>query len=252
MLIMFELLNDPKTTLKPLAEKLGMTIQGVSEYLKLMQKEGLIYRQPDKYKPTKIGVQFLHDNIAELRDFVVDAIKRIEFIQMCVAVARTKINEGDKVGLFMEKGILTAYVNRQSCSTGIALMNSEPGDDVQIKDLEGIVELSQGRLVVIELPSIADGGTRAMIAQRVRKVLSQLRYDKLGVLDTVGLVLSNKLKLKHDFEFAAASSGIDAVQKGLDVVLIGSSDETSRFITLIEELNAKSTEKIRYKLIRMK
>ena len=251
MLIIFELINDSKTTLKPLADKFDMTVQGVSEYLKRMQQEGLIQCLPNEYRPTKKGVQFLHDNITELRNFVIDAIKRIELIQVCSAIAKTNIKVNDKVGLFMENGVLTAYANKTSTSMGISAGNAKIGDDIAIKDLEGIVELSQGKLIIIELPSIKDGGTCNISFKKMKNILSKNKYDKLGVLDAVGLVLSKKLGLKCDFEYAANSAGIEAVQKGLDIVLIGSNEETRKLIMYIEELNTKSVERVVYKLIKI-
>lgn len=252
MLIMLELINDPKTTLKPIAEKLEMTVQGISEYLRRMQEERLIQRLPSEYKLTKKGVQFLHENILELRDFVVAAIKRVEIIQTCVSVARTRIKAGDKVGLFMENGILTAYANKASSSTGTALVNAEAGEDIPIKDLKGIVELFPGMLMIIELPSIENKGTHTVPVGKAGKVISKLKYDRLGALDAVGMVLAHKLGLKCDIEFAVVSAGIEAVQKGLNVVLLGSSDEAHRLVSTIEEINARTADKIRYELVRVK
>ena len=252
MLIIFELINDPKTTLKPLAAKLEMTVQGVSEYFKRMEEEGLIERHPGEYKPTKKGVQFLHDNIIALKEFADSAIKRLQIIRICAAVARTPVREGERVGLFMENGVLVAYANRTSASTGTALLTVHAGDDVPVKDLDGIVTLSMGRLVIVELPPIEHRGTHSVSVAWAKNVISKLKYDKVAALDTVGAVFARKLGLTVDFEFAASQAGIEAAQKGLSVLFIGSADEVHRLVSRIEEINAGATEAIVYELVLLK
>jgi putative transcriptional regulator len=256
LLLLLELLRDPRGRLKTLSEKLGMTAQGVSEYLRRMQGEGLIQQIAGGYRLSNKGVQFLHENIVELRDFVVDAINRVDIIRTCAAVARTKIKRGDRVGLFMERGILTAYARRRSASTGISTTRAELGEIVRVKDLDGIVELSQGQLVIIELPAEKDtdsgeGPSYTRTAIKLKNALLKLRRDRLGALDTTGLVLSRNIGLKCDFEFAAGAAGIEAAQKGLDAVLIGEPDEAARLASQIDELNSRSSGKLKYEYLRL-
>jgi putative transcriptional regulator len=249
---MLELMKDPKTTLKPLAEKLEMTIQGVSEYLRKMQKDGELLRFGKEYRLTKKSVQSLHDSIQELREFVVAALRQIDIIQVCTAIARTPIKKGERVGLFMEGGRLTAYARRGSSSTGRALADTAPGEDISVTDLEGIVKLSPGRLVIVEIPSAGNVGTRALPLRKARAVMSRIDFDRLGVLDAMGLVMAQRLKLGIDFEFASATAGVEAVQKGLNVLLIGGTEETSRVASMLDEMNNRSTDKVEYEFVRLK
>ena len=214
-----------------------------------MQSEGLIQNISGEYKATKKGVQLLHKNIRELKEFVDKAMERLDIVDVCAAIAKTPIKKGEKVGLFMEKGFLTAYSNKPSKSTGIAMSEVQIGDDLAIKDLEGVIELSFGEFYIIELPSIRDGGTHKISVEKVKKIYSSFKPDKIGALDIIGFTLLNKLGLKCDFEFAPINPVIEAVQKGLNVMVIGSTDNVHKMTSIVNEINTSSLDKIEYKLI---
>ncbi len=249
LLILIEVTTSSYSRLKQIADKLGITIQGISEYVRIMDSEGLIQHINGEYKATKKGVQFLHENIRELREFVDRTMERLEVIDICVAIAKTSIKKGEKVGLFMENGILTAYLNKPSQSTGIAVSDAETGDDVPIRDLEGIVDLRLGALYILELPSIREGRTYRIQVEEVKKVYSDFSPNKIGALDVAGLALLNKLGLTCDFEFAPIISTIEAVQRGIDVMVVGATDNVYKMISTIDEINAVSQDKIEYNLI---
>ena len=160
LLILLEITRKPRIKLKTIADKIGISIQGVSEYLKIMSEEELVQNIGGEYKATNKGVQFLHKHFSELKNFVDKSIEKLNLIEVCCAIAKTKINKGDKVGLFMENGILTAYAGKKSKSVGTAISDACIDEDIPIKNLEGIVELTQGKLCIIEIPSIRDGGSR--------------------------------------------------------------------------------------------
>jgi putative transcriptional regulator len=252
MLVLFELINDPKTRLKALAIKLDMTVQGVSEYIHLMELDGLIKKQDQGYRVTRSGVQMLHDSITELRDFVVEAVNRLEIIRTCSAIAMNQIRKGQMVGLFMEDGTLTAYASKPSQSTGIAMSDAKRGDDILVEDLEGVVELKPGRLVIIEINPEMDSRSRTTTDVKAGRIFKESKFRRLGALDAVGFAAISRYGLKCDFEFAAASAGIEAAQKGLDVALLGGPDEVHRFIKSIENMNSRSLQRIGYELILLK
>lgn len=249
LLILIEVTTGSYSKLRQIADKLDITIQGVSEYMRIMHEEGLIQRINGEYRATKKGVQFLHENIRELKEFVDRTLDQLDIVEMCAAVAKTPIKKGEKVGLFMENGILAAYTDRVSRSTGIAVSDAQAGDDVPVRDLEGMVDLCMGRLAIVELPSIRDGGTHGVQEEEIKTIYSNFNPDKIGALDIVGRVLLNKLGIACDFEFAPISAVIEAVQRGLNVMVMGSSDTVCKMIALIDEMNTASMDKIEYELI---
>ena len=121
ILILLELTTNPhhRFKFKTLAEKFDMTVQAVSDYFKIMKKEGLVMKVRGMYKPTQKGILFLHSNFYEIRDFIDEQMHKLSIIDVCTAVAGGRLKPGDRVGLFMEGGELKAYKNRSSTSMGI-------------------------------------------------------------------------------------------------------------------------------------
>lgn len=249
LLILIEVTTGSYSKLRQIADRLDITIQGVSEYMKIMHAEELIQRIDGEYRATKKGVQFLHENIRELKEFLDRTLDQLDIVEVCAALARTPVKKGEKVGLFMENGMLTAYTDKKSRSTGIAVSDAQAGDAIAVRDLEGMVDLHLGSLYIVELPSIRDGGTCGIQEEKVRAIYQTFNPDKIGALDVVGRVLLNKLSLGCDFEFASVISAIEAVQKGLDVIVVGSADAVSKMIATLDEINTASMDKIEYKLL---
>ncbi|UCG70419.1 MAG: winged helix-turn-helix transcriptional regulator [Thermoplasmata archaeon] len=249
LLILLEVIKNPHIRLKIIAEKLGITVQGASDYLRRMKKEGYIQNIGGELRATKEGIEFLHTNFAELKSFVDLKIIELNIIDVCAAIAKNKIKEGDEVGLFMEKGVLTAYSKRKSKSKGIALSDAEIDEDVAIKELEGMVSLSPGSIHVVKLPSIREGGSKSTSIQWVRGLHNKLQPDKVGAMDVVSIAVLKKAAIMPDFDFAPMDSSIEAVEKGLDVLLFASGDQVHNVVSTIEEINSTVKNKIRYDIL---
>lgn len=221
LLILLELCRQPGTKFRAIASDLHMTVQGVSEYIRRMRADGLVERSGAR-RPTQRGVEFLHRHFKDLKGFVDGASKELNIIETCVAVAKTAVRAGERVGLFMEGGTLTAYSGRGSSSTGIAVNTCDGGEEVAVRELEGIVQLKPGRLYLLQVPPALSGGSRGM-----RR--SALRHFARGPLivavrGSEAEVLARRLGLKVDLRFAPVEAAVEACQKGLDVLLIVSSE----------------------------
>jgi putative transcriptional regulator len=213
-----------------------------------MYREGLVLTSKGKYRISKKGVEFLHTNFILLREFVENGIRNLSLVKICTALARTTIRKNDRVGLFMENGILVAYTNKPSSSNGIAIGAARPGEEVGVKELEGIVALSIGKLWIIELPSIELGGSKEANINKIKKIYTKFKPDKLSVMDLVSVVLAKKLKLKYDFDYAPIEASIEAVRRGLKVLVFGTAENVRKLVLRIEEINANAIDKISYKL----
>ncbi len=249
LLILFEIINDPHIKLKTIAEKLNITVQGASDYLRRMKKEGLVQNIGGELKATKKGIEFLHTNFAELKEFVDSKITGLNMIDVCAAIARTDIKKGDDVGIFMEDGVLTAYTEKDSDSRGKAFSDAETGEDVAISDLDGIVSLLPGTIYIMKLPSIRQGGSAEVPEGAISRHYNKLNPDKVGVMDVVSLAAVKKAKIKPDFEFASLSASIEAIEKGLDVMLLGSQDIVHSAVSTIEKINSSIEDKIAYQIL---
>jgi len=249
LLILLEITKHRHTRLKSIAEKLEMTVQGISDYMKIMSGESLVQSIGGEYRATKKGVEFLHENFLKLKDFVNSSMKEMSIVDLCVAVAGKDIKEGEEVGLFMEDGYLIAYPGRSSPSKGVALFNAKKGEDVALKDLEGIVELKPGKITIMKIPSIHEGGTHSLDIAEAKRACNKVKAHKVAVTDALSKVLASKIDLKVDMEFAAVSASLEAAQKGLDILIICSKDSSSEVIAAIESINAALEDKIQYNVL---
>lgn len=249
LLILFEIINDPHIKLKTIAEKLGITVQGASDYLRRMKKEGLVQNIGGELKATKKGIEFLHTNFSELKEFVDSKITELNIIDVCAAIAKTDIRKGDEVGIFMEGGLLTAYTGKDSDSRGVAFSDAAEDEDVAISELDGMVSLLPGTIYIVKLPSIRQGGSAAVPEGAISHQYRKINPDKVGVMDVVSYAAAKKAKISPDFEFASLSASIEAIEKGLDVMLLGSQDVVHGAVSTIEEINSSIEDKIAYQIL---
>jgi len=157
LLFLYEVTTSRHTRLRTIGERLGMTIQGTSEYAQGLEEDGLLSFANGEYRATKRGIEFLHDRMHELRGFVDRAGREMAFVETTSAMAGGAVRRGDRVGLFMEEGYLVAHAGRTSPSTGVVVHDAAKGDLVAVRDLEGIVALRPGRIVLVRIRSTASG-----------------------------------------------------------------------------------------------
>ncbi len=249
ILILLEVATGHHSRLSPIAERIGITKQAVSEYLKKMKEDGFMQVINGEYRATMQGVQFLYSRLRELKTFLDESMQKLDIIESGAAVAGNNIIKGQKIGLFMEKGSLVAYAGQKSPSTGIAMNDARRGEDVPIGNMEGIVSHNMGKIYLIELPSPDEGGTRAIKIEMLKKSVEKIKPDKIGIAGVVAKAAMGKIGGKYNFEFAPGSAAIDAAQRGLDVAFLGCSGEIKKILSEIEELNDSSAKRLYYELV---
>jgi putative transcriptional regulator len=248
LLMLLEITTNPHHKFKTLAERFELTVQAVSDYFKIMRKEGLVMKVRGVYRPTQKGILFLHSNFSSLRDFIDGQMHKLNIIDLCVAVAATPLKPGDRVGLFMEAGVLKAYKNRSSASIGIVVSEAMPGEEVGVKGLEGIVEMGLGDLHILRVPSVQEGGSKSLDPKVLKKAIDAFKPDRVAANGTISKVLLTKAAIPLDIEFSVVQGCLEASQKGLRVFFIAEDRGVYELIERINEFNASSEEKIRYTL----
>ncbi len=245
LLFLYEVTANRHSRLRTIADRLGMTVQGASDYAHALEREGLLQMLGGEYRATKKGVEQLHAQIRELRDFLERARRELTMIDVTSALAATDIRSGDAVGLFMEKGQLRAYAGRESPSRGTALFPAQRGEDVAVAELQGIVALSPGRLSIWRLPSARAGGSRRIRAP-ARKMAS---FDYVGCIDSVGLAAARKLGFRTYTMFGVIPGAIEAAQRGLRTLVLAPEDRVAEIVAAIEAANAHLEEAIPYETV---
>ncbi len=241
MSILIEIMHGKKK-IKDIAKSVNITIQGVSEYIKHMIKEGLLDKNMNI---TPAGTEFVYKKIEELRNYVTGVIKDMEIINSTEAIAGENIEAEDIVGLFMEDGYIHAY-KKESRSRGKASYGALKGEDLNVENLEGILDLKMGGITVVRLPSSKEGGSRNVNMNEIMKIIDG--HQKIGVIGAVALVTIRKAGLKVDFEYGVTRASQEAAHRGISTVIFVSSD---LFKYVIEELESESPglSRINYRVV---
>jgi len=249
LLILKELTARRHSRLRTVAERLDITVQGVSEYMKLMTKEELIRNVDGDWRATRKGVEFLQAHFLALKEFVESSVKELSIVDIAAAIAGAEIKEGEKVGLFMERGELVAYPSRTSTSRGVAVHAASKGEDVGVKELEGIVRLHPGKVTILRIPSIRDGGTRRLDPRKARRIMKRHPTKVVAAVDLVGRIMARRIGLPVDISFSVLPATLEAAQHGLDILVLCPEDRVAEFIGGIEKTNSRLEEKIAYEAI---
>ncbi|NIP33515.1 MAG: MarR family transcriptional regulator, partial [Thermoplasmata archaeon] len=162
VLILHQMVKEPGVGQRDLAAILEVTPQAISDYLKHMEEEGLIEREGREARPTVEGFQFLQEHLQELGDFTYRAMRDVNVINSCPAIAGEELKEGEPVVLELEDGYIVARKGKWGPSTGVAGRDAEMGEDLAIRELRGIIEFTSGSVVLISLPNAVEGGTSAI------------------------------------------------------------------------------------------
>lgn len=239
MLILIEISHDKKK-IKDIADIIGITIQGVSDYLKQLKSEGLI---DNDLKIKKEGILFISEKTEELRAYISLLLNEVKIINITEAIAGQAIKKGSHVGLFMEQGYIYAHL-KDSLSTGIALNDAKKGEDLSIGELTGILSLSMGAIKIFTMPNSYEGGSKKVDRTVLESVL-KYKHDMIGVYGVVPYVTLKKYKINIDFEFDTARSSLEAAHKGLNTIIFVSRDLLKYVIDDLENV-PKGFDKVLY------
>jgi cobalt/nickel transport system ATP-binding protein len=137
------------------------------------------------------------------------------------AVAACDLLAGEEVFLAMKDGMLVADKGRNGMK-GNVVSNARKGDDIAVRDVVGDMNRFSGSVVVIRVPGIIEGGSRAVDIKRAGDILEKNRPDKIGAMGTSAKVLMKKMGTKCDFEFDVVQSGLLAALRGFNVAIFAS------------------------------
>ena len=251
LLILVELIRSPSTRLKDVGDRLGITVQAVSQYTGAMRKEGLLREQKGLMRPTRKGMQLLQEHFSRLKLDVDNILRSLSVVDRCVAIAGSHIDKGRPVGLVMEDGMMMAYDGAKSSSTGVALEDAEEGDDVLVGGLEGILDMELGKLLVLEAPSELDGGSKAANTEQARQKVEDFSPGLLVAGDTVGAALLAKASGEMLTIHAPVESSMSALSKGVDVVFCGTRESTELLVDAISKLRTETGYDIKWRSFRL-
>lgn len=242
--------QNPNLKQKDLAKTLDITIQAVSENIKVLIEEGYITSKDGRspYKITQKGIDKVKKDAIVLRKYSDSVLETMNhFKTVWPAITAEKLKEGESVGIYMNQGILYAS-KKPANATGTVLKDTEKGRDVPLGGLSGLIDMKIGEAVIITLPNIKNGGSEACNLELIKNIYEEGtnhggQIDKVAIVGTVSRSICNQLDIPIDIEFGTAAATANACRKGLNVMVLSVGDMTKAFIRELEE------EKVKFNII---
>ena len=233
--------RGPDIQQREIARNLNITPQAVSDYIaQLIKEEMLISKGRSSYKVTNEGVNWVIKELKELNTYSISIQRAVNNISVCAAIAEDDLNEGQRAGLRMKDGLLYASADISQTATGITTTGARAGEDIGITDIKGIVSLQVGKVVIMKVPGIENGGSSGVDTAVLKK-----NIDEARLIVTIGLepvAALNKLGVDY-YKYGAAEAAIEAAKCGLSPLVVCVENEASRLVTRLAQ------ESIHYELL---
>ena len=227
--------HQPAVRQQEIAEKMGVTPQAISEYIRELVEEGMVSASGrGNYEVTKSGIEWVLANAESLESYA-RHIRRdiIQQVSVWAAVAAENLKTGDEVGMFMKDGFL--YAGKPPLSAmGTVIADAKAGEDVGVARLNGIIDHHEGIIHVCKVPRIQHGGSRNVLKDPLLKIIGNT-----GLVAAVGLeawIALNAAGRKPDLFFGAREGVIEAAFHGIDCTIVIVDEEFTDFLKRLESV----------------
>lgn len=235
--------HQPNLRQKEVAERLGVTPQAISEYIKELVVDGLVTTDGRmRYSITKEGVEWLLEGAAELKRYARVVMEEvISHVSVWAALAEVDLVEGERVSLEMRNGLLYANKKENIDASGITISDAKAGEDVGVSDLKGLISLDEGKIVVCKVSRVQAGGSRKADIEMLKGIISS---DKtVGALGIEALVALRKAGREPDIIFGAKESAVEAAYHGVNSVIVSVDEQVPSLLDRLE------SEGLKYELV---
>jgi len=225
--------HQPDVRQKEIADKIGITPQAVSEYIKELVSEGLLYSDGRvRYRVTKIGVEWVLEQALDLKKYARYVMEDIvSHVSVATAIANESFKKSDIVSLFMENGLLYA-ASEDGNVTGTTISDAKKGEEVGVTDLKGIIELPEVNIVICKVPRIERGGSRSVDLAMLKKHSKDKPY--IAALGVEALISLKKINILPNILFGAKESVVEAAFHGLSSLVVSVDEEVPSLLNRFE------------------
>jgi putative transcriptional regulator len=156
-------------------------------------------------------------------------------------MADSDIEQGQRVGLKMKDGLLFATNRVDSSATGVAVSSVKHGEDIGISNIEGLVELTRGRVTILQIPSIQNGGSRQVDFKQLRSYID--KSQTVGTIGIEALAALRQADIEPQHLYGVTEAIIEAARCGVSFTVVCTNDALLTLIKRMEE------DKLDYELI---
>jgi len=236
--------NQPNVRQKEVAEKLGVTPQAISEYIKDLVADGLVISEGRmRYRITKEGVEWLLESAAELKRYARYVMEEIiSHVSVWGAIADEDLDEGETVSLEMRAGLL--YAGRKDGmggATGVTIADARADEDVGVSNLKGLISLKEGTITVCKVPRVQMGGSRKVDLEALSGTIASGKM--VGALGIESLVALRKIGREPDVFFGAKESAVESAFHGVSSVIVCVDEQVPNLMGRLE------AEGLKYELV---
>jgi putative transcriptional regulator len=229
--------HQPNIQQKDIAPRLGITSQAVSEYVKELIKDGWLSSEGrSRYKVTREGVDWILQMSRQLHSYAWVVSKVVADISTTTAIADSDLSVGQAASLYMKDGLLFASdAISGKGAKGTAVTEAKKGQDVGIRNVEGVIKLESAEVMICKVPNVQDGGSRSTDLARLERETKEARL--VGAIGTEALVALTQIGIKPDYVHGVREAAIEAAYCGLSFLVVCSEDKISILVQRLEEEN---------------
>lgn len=225
--------HQPDVRQKEIADKIGITPQAVSEYIKELVFEGLLFSDGRvRYRVTKKGVEWVLERAVELKKYARYVMEDIvSHVSVATAIANENFKKGQTVSLIMENGLLYARSGNGDV-TGVVISDAESGEDIGVTNLKGMIRLPEVSITICKVPRTERGGSRSVDLQMLKKHSKDKPY--IAAVGVEALIALRKINIKPDILFGAKESVVEAAFHGLSSLVVSVDEEVPSLLNRLE------------------
>ena len=218
--------RQPAVNQTEIAEAVGITSQAVSEYIRELVADDYVEKEArSRYRVTKQGVDWLFQQAAAVRRFADHVTEDVlGSMQEDAAIATAVIAEGDVVSLTVVDGLLHAAPGDDGPATGVATTPGEAGGVVGVTGFKGVIEMESGDVTVFQVPPVRSGVT----APSERLAAACGDAGLVAATGVEAVVVCRESGVEVDTQFAAGAVAADAAGRGVDVIVVTTTDAAGR------------------------
>jgi putative transcriptional regulator len=226
--------SGPNIQQKDIATKLGVTPQAISDYIhQLINEELVVSTGRSQYKVSTKGVNWMLKVLRELRSYTSLVERAVTNVTVCAAIAECNLNQGQAAGLKMKNGLLFATSQINSGARGIAVSSVGQGEDVDISNIEGLVDLMRGRVTILQIPGIQKGGSRQVDLERLRAQITN--NQQVGAIGIEALASLRRIDIEPRYLYGVTEAAIEAARCGLSFVIVSTDDAVPGLVKRLQE-----------------